>query len=242
MALQLDYSDTSCVEVANHADLNPNNITMAACIYPLDNFPASGVWVMCKNYTSHSAPYYQYGITLYDTAGHPKGLYEYISVGGTWYYGAGGDNSGWTYNTWNWVFVAYDGETIRTYLNAVEKFTDTSPSGNIDSYATPLILGANKRGGSESSDAFEGYIADCRIYNRALSVAELQAIVDGKGIDNIKSGLQSRWFMKELPAGSNCTGANVVRDMSGNGHHGTPQNTPIYRADRLWRAMKVVVT
>lgn len=125
------------------------------------------------------------------------------------------------------------------YLDGVDD-TASNAAGPVIHHADDRISVAGSKNIASWQEYLEGLLADVRIYNRILSLAEVKAIYQQKGIDNIKDYV-GRWFMKELPAGSNCTGANVVRDISGNGNHGTPVNTPIYRADRLWRARKVVV-
>ncbi|MBW1973925.1 MAG: hypothetical protein JRI44_13990, partial [Deltaproteobacteria bacterium] len=78
---------------------------------------------------------------------------------------------------------------------------------------------------------WDGKIWDVRIYqNKALSVDEMRIIYYSRGNDNIVDGLVGRWLMDEKPDGTATSGANSVIDISGNGNHGTPYNSPVYRS------------
>jgi len=68
-----------------------------------------------------------------------------------------------------------------------------------------------------------------RLYNRQVSLAEIKSIYYAQGNDNIVNGLVGRWLMNEKPDGQAATVANSVIDISGNGNHGTPVNSPTYR-------------
>ena len=102
-----------------------------------------------------------------------------------------------------------------------------------DSLATSadLIIG---RYYSELDDYyFNGLIFDARIYNRALSPSEVKTLYESRGSDNIVNGLVGRWLMNEGTDGAVAAGANSVIDISGDGNHGTPVNSPIYRASPM---------
>jgi len=78
---------------------------------------------------------------------------------------------------------------------------------------------------------FDGIIDDVRIYNRALSLPEIQSIYHSRGSDNIINGLVGRWLMNEDTDGATTSGAGSTIDISGNGNDGSPTDTPItYRA------------
>jgi type II secretory pathway pseudopilin PulG len=75
--------------------------------------------------------------------------------------------------TWNFIAYVYDGDTVKIYANGG---STTYPSGN-----TPSIYNAAKnvnlgRESGTSSYAFNGYMDDVRIYNRALSMAEISSL------------------------------------------------------------------
>jgi hypothetical protein len=72
-------------------------------------------------------------------------------------------------DTWTYVTVTYDGVFMRLYLNAVEVATN-SASGTFANTAEPLWIGGDQWAGDE----FTGSIDEVRLYDRALTVAEIQ--------------------------------------------------------------------
>jgi hypothetical protein len=78
-------------------------------------------------------------------------------------------------NQWFFVAGTYDGETIRTYINGIEKATNTDPSGAINSNSATVTIGYPYPGTWPNS-WFDGAIDDVRIYDRALSAEEVTAI------------------------------------------------------------------
>lgn len=76
-------------------------------------------------------------------------------------------------NAWSCLTGTYDGTTSRAYLNGVEIWstpqTGTIPSGN-------YVLGTYGPAGNlqDGSHNFNGYLGNARIYDRALSAAEVQ--------------------------------------------------------------------
>ncbi len=108
-----------------------------------------------------------------------------------------GGNIGWAIrNTspgWNWISaggsvpvgawtniaVVYNGSQILTYKNGV-LINTVSGSGSVDNttYQNALRIGARGAPGAASS-FFPGYLDDVRIYNRALSAAEITALYNG---------------------------------------------------------------
>jgi len=74
-------------------------------------------------------------------------------------------------NVWNLITATYDGSTMRVYENGALVPGTVAQSGNIlDSDERFLI------GGLDNTVFFHGTIDDVRIYSRALSTAEIQAI------------------------------------------------------------------
>lgn len=89
--------------------------------------------------------------------------------------------------------------------------------------------------GSTSSPSlyFDGKIADFRVYNRIMTTTEIAIIAGSLGKDNIVNGLIAHWLMNEGPDGGTASGADSLVDISGQENHGTPNNSPLYRAGRL---------
>ena len=71
-----------------------------------------------------------------------------------------------------WVHLAasYDGARLRLYINGVE-VSSTAQSGSIAVNNLPVRIGGN----SPYGEYFNGLIDEVRIYNRALSVGEIQS-------------------------------------------------------------------
>ena len=71
-------------------------------------------------------------------------------------------------NTWSHVAVTWDGATMRFYVNGTQVATKAR-TGTLQTVATPVRIGANTYAGEN----FLGRIDEVRIYNRALSAAEV---------------------------------------------------------------------
>ena len=74
-----------------------------------------------------------------------------------------------TANTWAHLAATYDGATMRLYVNGVQ-VASRAQTGAIATSTNPLQIG----GDSIYGQYFAGRIDEVRIYNRALSVAEIQ--------------------------------------------------------------------
>ncbi|HXJ55654.1 MAG TPA: LamG-like jellyroll fold domain-containing protein, partial [Verrucomicrobiae bacterium] len=72
-------------------------------------------------------------------------------------------------NTWSHLAGTYDGTTLRLYVNGLQVSTLTQP-GLIQTSTNPLQIG----GDSIFGQTFQGQIDEVRVYNRALSAAEIQ--------------------------------------------------------------------
>jgi chitodextrinase len=74
-----------------------------------------------------------------------------------------------TANAWSHVAATYDGARIRLYVNGVERASHMA-TGSIATSPSPLRLGGN----TVWTEWFAGLLDDVRVYNRALSAAEIQ--------------------------------------------------------------------
>jgi len=86
------------------------------------------------------------------------------------------DASGVVKNQWNFVVIANDGTTCKTYING-NLVTSGALSESLVVDNTPLIIGRNLDGGT--TETFNGYIDEIRIYNRALSDTEVANLYNG---------------------------------------------------------------
>ncbi|MCH7559127.1 MAG: LamG domain-containing protein [Planctomycetes bacterium] len=102
-----------------------------------------------------------------------------VQVGGTWHAASFGDLQA---NTWYHLAATYDGEDFKAYKDGILITNNSTPSGDPDSESTTLKLGRHSLYG----DHFVGTIDDVRIYNYALSQADIAKIFAdkklGKGV------------------------------------------------------------
>ncbi len=119
-------------------------------------------------------------------------------------------------STWNHVVGTYDGSVGRVYVNGVLGGTT---SGGITIGANPnsMRIGGATQGGWNN---FVGTIDDVRVYNLALSAAEVAALYRAgetvrKTANN--SGLAGYWSFDEGTS-------TIAGDMSGNGGNGSLSN------------------
>jgi Concanavalin A-like lectin/glucanases superfamily/Fibronectin type III domain len=75
-----------------------------------------------------------------------------------------------TANTWAYLAATYDGATMRLYVNGVQ-VASRAQTGAIATSTNPLQIG----GDSIYGQYFAGRIDEVRIYNQALSVAQIQS-------------------------------------------------------------------
>ena len=72
-------------------------------------------------------------------------------------------------NTWSFLTETYDGSTLRLYVNGTQ-VASTAHTGNIATSTNPLQIG----GDSIYGQFFAGLIDEVRVYNRALTAAQIQ--------------------------------------------------------------------
>ena len=76
--------------------------------------------------------------------------------------------------TWMHVAATFDGSTMRLYINGVEEAHSVGPVPPIELNNVPLSIGAQ----STPSRYYKGWMDDTRVYHRALSPEEIQAIIN----------------------------------------------------------------
>lgn len=90
-------------------------------------------------------------------------------AGGNWYTASFGSLQ---VNTWYQLTATYDGHTLITYKNGVVSENNPFPSGSTAVETGTLKLGRHANAGQY----FSGSVDDIRVYNRALSAAEVNAL------------------------------------------------------------------
>ncbi|HVQ90242.1 MAG TPA: LamG-like jellyroll fold domain-containing protein [Mycobacteriales bacterium] len=117
-------------------------------------------------------------LTKERTGGLSYALYGYANSGKppAVYGNTGGSDSGASagpalpLNAWSHLAGTYDGSTLRLYVNGVQVATQAL-TGSLLASTAPLRIGGNSVWG----EYFSGLIDEVRVYNRALSPAEIQS-------------------------------------------------------------------
>lgn len=140
-------------------------------------------------------------------------------------YGDSFSTSGIATAAYTHLAVVRTGATCRHFFNgafdAISAAVGAFPGG-----AAPLIIFNN-------FGIWDGIIEDLRMYNRALSDAEIMTMYNQRGHDGIVNGLVYKAPMDELSPGT-AVGATSVLDVSSTRDNSDAINgAPTYRASRL---------
>jgi glucose/arabinose dehydrogenase len=106
-----------------------------------------------------------YALYAHDDAPRPAGT---VNTGGALDVSAPG-TAALPLNSWTHLAVTFGGGTLRLYVNGVQVGTQAA-TGNLRTTANALTIGGN----GVWSEWFGGLIDEVRVYNRALSQAEIQ--------------------------------------------------------------------
>jgi len=155
---------SSYIRVTNSASLNPNLISMSAWIKPQTGVVNTSK-IISRDYRGDgtwNSPWIiytlEYGYVEITTGGVITSL----------------NFSGASLNNWHYYVGTYDGGNIRIYIDGVE-VASTAKTGNLDYSVTTSNLAIGQRSPHSLGEFFPGVIDEVRIYNRALSLAEIQA-------------------------------------------------------------------
>src|SRR2546430_1106977 len=167
-ALVFDGTSTSVTVPSSASLVLTTGMTLEAWVYPTVA-PTGWRAVIDKNADGY------YLMASSDQGNRP-------AVGGSWT--AGNQNTvgptALPVNAWTHLAGTFDGTTVRLYVNGVEVASQAQATSLVNTAET-LQIGADKFAGEN----FAGRIDEVRIYNRALSPAEIQADmavgVDGGG-------------------------------------------------------------
>src|SRR6266853_1802381 len=160
----LAFDGTGFVTIANSASLNlASSMTLEAWVFPTAT-PTDWSTVLLKEQTG-ALVYTLYAGSPFDRP-HAKFNTSSDNSGERSVRGS----SGLALNTWTHLAGTYDGATLSLYLNGTLVATEAF-SGAIVTSTGALRIGGNSVWG----EFFRGRIDEVRIYNRALSQAEVQA-------------------------------------------------------------------
>ena len=155
--------NNSYINCSNSSSLNPtSSLTLEAWVNSKSTQTAYGK-ILEKSYTSNSAPYVEYALSLSGVATVPKQYIFELALGGTQQAVTSTSNS--TLNGWDYVAAVYNSTAILVYVNGVLQNT-SAQSGTITSYPTSLLIGANAY---NLPQAWNGTIDEVRISSSARS-------------------------------------------------------------------------
>ncbi|MCK1597287.1 LamG-like jellyroll fold domain-containing protein [Bradyrhizobium sp. 164] len=154
------------ISIPNSASTNisGNALTLSMWINP--QALASGDSVVIGKFwnTTMSSPYYQYGLEL--RGGNQTDFYIGTSSGAL--VAAGGTTL--PFNQWSHLAITFDGAQVKTYVNGTLVNTQAL-SATITARGNPMRIGAD----ASTAQFYKGALDDLRIYNRALTLAQVQS-------------------------------------------------------------------
>ena len=160
----LSFNGTSnLVTVADAAPLRlTTGMTLEAWVYPTASATDWSTALLKERGTTSLA----YGLYAADGSGQPPA--GYVNRSGNDYNATG--TSALPLNTWTHLAATYNNSALRLYVNGTQ-VTSRSVSGSMSSSTAPLRIGGNTVWG----EYFAGLIDEVRIYNNALTQAQIRA-------------------------------------------------------------------
>lgn len=126
---------------------------------------------------------------------------------------------------WRFLAGTYDGANKRFYLDGVLEDTAAETGNVVSSAKATNIAGMLVAGNIESE--INARVGDVRLYDRALSAAEIETMWTLRGLDGLVHGLLHRWQLREWVPGGTAGGAGTAKDSGPGQVNGTPINSPI---------------
>jgi Concanavalin A-like lectin/glucanases superfamily len=123
-----------------------------------------------------------------------------------------------TINTWYHVAGTYDGDSVRIYINGVQKDATALPDGMIPGLAYPIAIGKLSDGSQFQTRYFSGQIDEVRIWNRALDASDILSRYNHHLDPAQETGLVGYWRFNEGSGGT-------VNDQTSSGNNGSTSAT-----------------
>jgi hypothetical protein len=158
----LTFNGTSqYVSVPDASNLRGNNYTITAWVY-FNSLVSATYDIVVKGYANSGDKSYE---MFEDSSGQL----------GFWSNGTGVFSAGGNMNAGEWYFIAAtrSGSTATIYMDGVQMNQSTSFSATTSYDTTPVVIGAFSQNNGTIGNYLTGIVDDARIYNRALSAAEV---------------------------------------------------------------------
>lgn len=143
-------------------------------------------------------------------------------------------------NTWHHFCWVDNNGTASLYIDGVLDATNFNYTRSGTFTLNTTSIGAIVR--AAVSHWIEGELFDFRCYSRCLSANEIAEIYHKRGSDKVWQGLVGWWRMDEKTSTQTASGTSTILDLSGNGNHGTPYNSPVYRESPHRLRRGVIIT
>jgi hypothetical protein len=215
----LDFDGTDdYISIPDDSTLDITGDMTVSCWVALDSSENGNLCMLVnkRDASDYSSPFYLF---FEDRSGQNK--YGAFLGGGSPNYIAVGSNNNFdgVYGKWDHVCFTVSGTTVSMYVNgafdASGTFTGSRQTNNV-----PLRLGGQYTNGSNNY-MMAGQMADVRIYNAALSAADVKKIYDDSKViipSNVSQTNLKCWIPMSEGAGT------TTYDGSGNGNNGTMTN------------------
>ena len=153
------------ISVAYNAALKPTSaITMESFCYIQNNGESWASLIQYpQNSSSHTDPYFDWAIYL-----NMSSRVLHTRIDGE---GVSSSSNVWNFNEWIYVAITFENQSVKYYVNGASVGSSSVTKTSIVYDANnPVFIGKNASG----TEPFEGRIGIIKVYNRALSAAEIQ--------------------------------------------------------------------
>lgn len=168
-AIKYWFGDGDYVEIPYHNALNSPHITVESWVYPMSTGYYTVFAERILDYKTYQMSIFLGLLTTgYHEGTQPEFLLDYDYNGNGDYLGEAISPYGITLNEWHQIVGTYDGSDTKLYIDG-ELVATTSADSPRSTGSNPLYLGH----APTSNHYFNGYYARFRMYDRALSDAEV---------------------------------------------------------------------
>ncbi len=141
-------------------------------------------------------------------------------------------------NSWHFLAIVDDGTALRAYYDGVDM------GNSVGSYTSLSGIAIGRMTQGENANNFNGQIDEARIYNRALTSAEVTSLYQSRGAaltnapqNSLTGSLSSGLVLMQSFNGPDIFGTTAL-DRSGQGNNGTLTNGPTVTKGKVGQALK----